>query len=149
MPSHVALDRGGNLYVTDTGNFRVQKFSPEGKHLLTIGGHGDALGKFAWPKGIDVDALGRIYVVDSRFFNVQIFNPQGKLLLFFGGPGRGNGCLDLPSGLCVQPWPADVPWFASHLAGGFDAEFLVTVVSQQGEGMINFFAVARDKTAAP
>lgn len=149
MPSHVALDHEGNVYVTDTGNFRVQKFSPEGEHLMTIGGHGDAFGKFAWPKGIDIDNNGRIYVVDSRFFNVQIFDPQGKLLLFFGGPGRDNGCLEIPSGLTVQPWPSDVPWLSSRLSGGFDPEFLATVVSQQGEGMVNFFAIARDKTGKP
>lgn len=143
MPTHLALDAQENIYVTDTGNFRIQKLSPEGKVLLTWGGHGDTLGKFAWPKGIDVDGQGRIYVVDSRFFNVQIFNPQGKLLLFFGGPGRDNGCIQLPAGVTVQPWPAS-PWFASRLSAGFDPEFLVTVVSQQGEGFINFFAVARD-----
>lgn len=144
MPSHLALDRQGNIYVTDTGNFRIQKFSPEGKLLLTFGGHGDGLGKFAWPKGIDVDGAGRIYVVDSRFYNVQIFNPEGKLLLFFGGPGRDNGCLNLPAGVTVQPWPANCAWLTSRLTAGFDAEFLVTVVSQQGEGFVNFFAVARD-----
>lgn len=149
MPTHLTLDGEGNLYVTDTGNFRVQKLSPEGKPLLVFGGQGDSLGKFNWPKGIGLDGRGRIYVADSRFDNVQIFDPQGRLLLFFGGPQRDAGCLDLPSGLSVQPWPAAVGWLAAKAAPGFDPEFLVTVVSQEGEGLINFFAVAREKTGTP
>lgn len=148
FPSCVSLDADGNLYVTDTGNFRVQKLSPSGEPLLTVGGFGTELGRFSWPKGMDVDGAGRIYVADSRFANVQIFNPQGKLLLFFGGPGPDRGNLDLPAGLHLFPWPSSIPWFADRLLDGFDPEFLVLVVSQQGDGLINFFAVARDTEEA-
>lgn len=144
FPTHLVLDAQGNIYVTDTGNFRVQKFSPDGKFLMQIGAHGDSLGKFAWPKGVGLDGAGRVYVVDSRFYNVQIFNPQGKLLMFFGGPGPDAGCLDLPSGVSVQPWPATLQWANKRLASGFDPEYLVIVVSQEGDGYVNFFAVARE-----
>lgn len=149
MPTHLTLDGAGNLYVTDTGNFRIQKLSPDGRPLLAFGGQGDRLGKFSWPKGLGVDGHGNIYVVDSRFYNVQIFDPQGRLLLFFGGPQRDAGCLDLPSGISIQPWPAAVGWLAGKVAGGFDPEFLVTVVSQEGDGLINFFAMAREKSGTP
>lgn len=147
MPTHLALDREENLFVTDTGNFRVQKFGPDFKLLTQIGGHGDTLGKFAWPKGIDVDTHGRLYVADSRFYNVQIFDPLGKLLLFFGAPGHDGGFVELPAGISVSPWPGDVAWLKSKLAPGFEPETLVIVVSQEGEGKINFFAVARNKAA--
>lgn len=147
MPTHLALDAAENLYVTDTGNFRVQKFRSDFKLLATIGGHGDTLGKFAWPKGIDTDARGRLYVADSRFYNVQIFDPQGKLLLFFGAPGRDGGFVELPAGVSVAPWPGDVAWLNSKVAPGFEPETLVIVVSQEGAAKVNFFAVARDKAA--
>lgn len=149
MPTHLALDSAENLYVTDTGNFRVQVFGPEFKLLRTLGGQGDTLGKFAWPKGLDVDAKGRLFVADSRFYNVQIFDPAGHLLMFFGGPGRDGGYVELPAGVTVQPWPEAVDWLKSKVAPGFDPESLAIVVSQQGDRKINFFAVARDKTAAP
>ncbi|HPK01819.1 MAG TPA: hypothetical protein PLS90_05130 [Candidatus Sumerlaeota bacterium] len=148
LPSQVALGPDGNLYVTDTGNFRVQKLTPEGEFLATVGGHGTALGNFAWPKGLGLDGDGRLYVADSRFANVQIFDPEGRLLLFFGGPGPTRGHLDLPAGLSVMPWP-EAPWLRERLAAGFVPEWLVIVVSQKGDGMVNFFAVASDDAPAP
>jgi len=58
------------------------------------------------------------------------------------------GNLDLPAGLSVTAWP-ELPWLQGRLAPGFPAETLVIVVSQKGEGLINFFAVARDDTEHP
>lgn len=142
IPTALALDGAGNVFVTDTGNFRVQKLTLAGEPVATYGGPGRGLGRFAWPKGIGVDGHERLFVADSRFANVQIFDEDGRLLLFFGGPGPDAGNLDLPAGLSVQPWP-DVPWLRERLAPGFDAESLVIVVSQQGQGFVNFFAVAR------
>jgi len=143
FPTFLALDSERNLWVTDTGNFRVQELSPSGEPLQSFGGMGTSLGKFAWPKGMDVDAHGRVYVADSRFANVQIFNSEGKLLLFFGGPGPDQGNLDIPAGVRVYPWPS-IPWFTARLQAGFDPEFLLVVVNQRGQGLINFFAVARE-----
>jgi DNA-binding beta-propeller fold protein YncE len=148
-PTQVALDSQGNVYVTDTGNFRVQKFSPEGKLMQQFGGYGDELGHFAWPKGMDVDAHGRLFVADARFCNVQIFDPQGQLLLFFGGPDSESGYLSLPAGLKILPWPADIPWLNERVAPGFHPEELLLVVSQSGAVSINFFAVARDESEEP
>ena len=53
-PSGLALDSGGNSYVVDAGNDRVQKFDPNGNFLLVIGtGAGAGAGTFrlppAWP----------------------------------------------------------------------------------------------------
>jgi sugar lactone lactonase YvrE len=143
LPTYISLDDNGNLYVTDTGNFRIQKFSPDGQSIMQVGELGVALGQFAWPKGIGVDSRNRIYVVDSRFNNVQIFNSEGQLLFFFGGPGPDSGNLDVPAGIRIHPWPS-VEWLTNRLAEGFDPEFLIIVVSQKGAGFINFFAVARE-----
>lgn len=148
IPTQVAVDDAGHVYVTDTGNFRVQKLTLDGQHVATYGGMGRGLGQFAWPKGLDVDSRGRLYVGDSRFANIQIFDDQGRLLLFFGGPGPDGGNLDLPAGVRVVPW-AEVRWLRERLEAGFDPESLVIVVSQQGQGFINLFAVARDTDAAP
>ncbi len=144
LPTWLAFDPEGNLFVTDTGNFRVQKLTPEGKPLEVVGSHGDRLGQFALPKGMDVDGKGRLYVADARFPNVQIFDAQGRLLLFFGGPGPDKGNIELPAGLAVQPWPADAPpMLKERLLPGFEPEFLVTVVNQRSGSFVNFFAVAK------
>lgn len=143
IPTYLALDGRGHLYVTDTGNFRVQKLTLAGEPVAVIGGPGRNFGRFAWPKGLAVDDHGRLYVADSRFANVQIFDEQGRLLLFFGAPGADGGNLDLPAGMQVLPWPS-IPWLQERLLPGFDAESLAIVVNQQGAAFVNFFAIARD-----
>ncbi len=148
LPTHVTLDAEGQVYVSDTGNFRVQKLSPEGKPLQQFGGAGRQPGRFAWPKGVGTDDQGRVYVADSRFCNVQIFDAKGRLLLFFGGPGPQMGNMDLPASVQVLPWPM-LEWFDQRLAPGFDPEYLVVVVNQWHRHKVNFFAVAREKAGMP
>ena len=40
-PSRVALDKAGNLYITDSGNYRVRKVSLDGT-ITTVAGNGSA-----------------------------------------------------------------------------------------------------------
>jgi len=90
-PTGVALDKDGNLYVTDTMNNRVEIFDGEGKFVSQFGEHCDSYGCFAHPKGIALDSDGHIWVADPMLDLLQIFNKQGKLLAFVGGHGRLPG----------------------------------------------------------
>src|SRR6185295_10081432 len=45
-PAQIALDAGGNLWVADRGNNRVQEFGPNGERLLTMGERGIGPGQF-------------------------------------------------------------------------------------------------------
>ncbi len=101
FPTNLAI-RHGKLYVTDTGNFRVQVFDLDGKFLKAFGQVGDAFGQFARPKGIGVDSEGHIYVADAAFDNFQIFDEEGRLLLFVGSKGTGPGFFWIPAGLHVD-----------------------------------------------
>lgn len=101
-PTHVAMDRIGCVYVTDTLNSRVQVFDVSGALTCTIGGRGDSSGHFGRPKGVSVDQQGRVFVVDGLFGVVQIFDAQGRLLLDFGEPGQDAGQFWLPSGIAVN-----------------------------------------------
>jgi sugar lactone lactonase YvrE len=143
IPTYLALDGKGHLFVTDTGNFRIQKLTLDGQPVAVYGGPGTTFGKFAWPKGIDVDGDGRLFAADSRFANVQVFDEEGRLLLFFGAPGPDGGNLDLPAGVRVMPWPS-IPWMQERLLPGFEPESLAIVVNQQGWNFVNFFAIAKD-----
>jgi DNA-binding beta-propeller fold protein YncE len=91
FPTNVTVDSEGNILVVDTGNWRVQKFDPEGNFIMKFGGMGDLSGQFVRPKGIAVDSEDHIYVVDAAFGNVQIFDSEGRLLLWFGAGGMGPG----------------------------------------------------------
>lgn len=104
LPLQATVAPDGTLYVVDSGNFRVQAFSPEGEYLRSFGSVGRFPGQFARPKGIATDPDGNVYVIDTAFGNFQIFSPQGELLMFAGERGHAGfpGKYMLPAGITVD-----------------------------------------------
>jgi hypothetical protein len=78
FPYGVAMDAAGNIYVLDEGNNRIQKFSPDGKYLATIGRHGQGPGEFEGPLCFDIDPEGSLYVFEGFSRRIQILTPAGK-----------------------------------------------------------------------
>jgi sugar lactone lactonase YvrE len=73
-PSHIALDKEGNVYVADSGNHTIRKVTPTGI-VTTIGGLAGRIGhefgigsiaRFNSPYGVAVSSNGRIYVTDAN-----------------------------------------------------------------------------------
>ncbi|MBI5956565.1 MAG: TIGR03663 family protein [Chloroflexi bacterium] len=79
-PRAIAIDRDGNLLVTDTGNKRVQKFDPNGQFLAQYGSRGELEGQFSEPVGIAVDREDNVYVADTWNRRVQKFDPGFRFL---------------------------------------------------------------------
>ncbi len=75
-PQGVALDKDGNVYVTDTLNDRVEIFDADGNFISTFGKNGDGPGYFARPKGIAIDGDGHIWVADEMQDRLQVFNSR-------------------------------------------------------------------------
>ncbi len=101
-PTNIWVTADGRILVSDSLNFRVQIFSPEGRFIKAFGSAGDGPGYFSRPRGVAADSDGNIYVVDALFDNVQIFNRDGGLLMAFGGPGTGYGEFCLPTGIFIK-----------------------------------------------
>ncbi len=102
FPTYLALDKEGNLFVSDTLNARVQKFDPDGNFVRVFGERGTGWGMFDKPKGIAIDSLDNLYIVDTTWCNVQIFNQRGDVLLFFGGRGPLPGMLKNPTAIAID-----------------------------------------------
>jgi sugar lactone lactonase YvrE len=79
MPSGLAVDAQGRLYVLDSGNHRVQVFGTDGKFLKTIGRQGQGPGEFYMPNAIDFDAQGNLYICESQAARIQAIAPDGKV----------------------------------------------------------------------
>jgi tripartite motif-containing protein 71 len=74
--------------VTDTGYHRIQKFSKEGKFLMSWGGKGETVpGVFSEPVGIFVDAADTVWVADTGNHRIQHFTNDGKYLGSFSTYG--------------------------------------------------------------
>lgn len=148
-PTNIAVDGDGNIYVADTINFRIQKFSPDGALIGGFGQLGQEPGDFSRPKGLALDGSGLIYVVDAAFDNVQIFNTEGRVLTFFGGSGNGPGELFLPAKVAIDRDPADIARFKSLADPRFTVEYLVWVTNQYGPRKINLYGFGQWKETAP
>ncbi len=76
----VALDSSGNIYVTDTNNHRIQKFTSNGIYISQTGTFGRGRGTFYNPEGIIIDSNDNILVADrvnSVIQKLSLFVPQG------------------------------------------------------------------------
>lgn len=104
LPRDIAVAPNGDVYIVDSGNFRVQVFRPDGTFVREFGSPGAQFGQFSRPKGIAVDRDGNVYVVDTAFGNFQIFDAQGRLLMFVGerSAADGPGKFMLPAGIEVD-----------------------------------------------
>jgi sugar lactone lactonase YvrE len=91
MPSAIAVDAAGNLFVLDTGNHRVQKFGPDGSYLATYGRRGQGPGEFQYPAWLAVDGKGFIYVTDPFNQRIQVLTPDGKDHKAIKGLEQGAG----------------------------------------------------------
>lgn len=101
-PRGIALDATGNLWIADTGNDRLQKFSVDGSLLQVIGRSGTGEGQFNRPSGIAVTPKGNIVVADRGNKRVQVFSPKGSLLGAFSSSGKKNGQFNDPLGVAVD-----------------------------------------------
>jgi uncharacterized protein (TIGR03663 family) len=87
-PRDIATDTDGNLYVTDTGNKRIQKFDSNGNFLGQWGGVGFAPGQFNEPVGIAISKTsGDIFVADTWNRRVQRFDKNMNPLVQWTVPG--------------------------------------------------------------
>ena len=103
IPGGIAVDGSGYIFVadtfdagTDTGNYRVQKFTSDGVYVSQWGGRGSGDGQFNFSNpyggdGIAVDGSGFVYVTDSGNYRIQKFTSDGVFVTKWGSQGN---CVD-------------------------------------------------------
>lgn len=87
-PKFIALSKSNNLFVADSGNFRLQKISTLANPIWTAG---DSLGSFKHSNGLVADSKNNLYVLDPGHYRVQKFSNSGKVLISWGGFGKTDG----------------------------------------------------------
>ena len=98
----LAVDSNGNVYVADSGNYRIQKFSRSGTYITQWGSQGDGSGQFDGLSGIAVDKSGNVYVADSGNYCIQKFSSNGNYITQWGSYGSGNGQFQDTGGITVD-----------------------------------------------
>ena len=129
LPTNVAVDKDGDVYVTDTLNDRVEIFDADGNFITMFGKNGDGPGSLSRPKGIAVDSDKHIWIADAVQQRVKVFNREGQLLIYFGQPGN---------------WPGQ---FSALYDIAIDQKFNRVITSEQFPGRVQMFRYVTDTEA--
>ena len=105
----LTIDAAGSLWVTDSAAHVVQKFSPDGRVLLTLGkkgvaGDNTSRDLFNQPNHVALAPNGDVYVSDG-YVNARVvhFTKEGQLVRIIGGvKGTQPGQLQLPHGVALD-----------------------------------------------
>jgi sugar lactone lactonase YvrE len=101
-PEGIALTSGGNIWVTDTGNNRIEKFTPSGGLLNNLSGAGSEPGKLSRPMGITVGPDGSIWVADTGNNRIERWSSTLVFMSAIGSEGWENGKFVSPYGIDVD-----------------------------------------------
>ena len=133
-PWGVAVGPDGSVYVTDTWNARVVKFTTKGQYITSWGYYGQESPEAFWgPRGIAVDAKGQVYVADTGNKRIVVFDSRGTYITQFGSAGLDPGQFDEPVGVAVaadgtvyvtDTWNQRIQAFAPSEDGKFFVPFL-------------------------
>ena len=119
-PSGIAVDASGNLYIADTGNYRVRKVSARGTITTVAGGGGYGFSGDGGPAtnasldrpwGVAVDGSGNLYIADTFSHRIRKVSVAGTITTVAGGGASGslgdggpatNTSLSWPNGVAVD-----------------------------------------------
>jgi RHS repeat-associated protein len=119
-PGDVSFGSGGNLWITDSANNRIDSFTEGGEFIVALGwgvksskgkfqactsgclsgSSGSGAGQMSDPASLVVSGTA-IYVTDHNNDRVDEFNTSREYVTTFGEKGSGNGDFNSPTGIAA------------------------------------------------
>ncbi len=100
IPSGIAVDSSGNLFIVDSNNNRIRKVSTSGT-ITTVAGNGSlgfsgdggtaTLASFYYPSSIAVDSSGNLYIADGWNNRIRKVSTNGLIATVAGSGYAGPG----------------------------------------------------------
>jgi predicted membrane-bound mannosyltransferase/DNA-binding beta-propeller fold protein YncE len=147
-PWGIAVAPNGSVFVADTWNHRIQKFSPTGEFITMWGSFGQAETPTAFwgPRGLAFDSKGHLFVTDTGNKRVVIFDTDGNFIGQFGSVGMQPGEFDEPVGIAISKddvvyvadaWNQRIQAFMSDASGTYSPMISWDVVGWYGQSLDN------------
>lgn len=102
-PMGIAASSGGNLFVVEKGNGRVEKFSPAGAILANFGKPGTAEGQLKEPTSVAVAPDGSLWVADTGNNRIEEWTSTFSFVRAVGKEGSGIGEFKHPDAIEADP----------------------------------------------
>ncbi len=100
LPTGIAVDSAGNIYIADTVNNRVRKIVASNANITTIAGTGTAgytgdkgqaaSAELNRPSGVAVDGSGNLYIADTANHVIRMVTSGGVISTFAGNNQAGS-----------------------------------------------------------
>jgi DNA-binding beta-propeller fold protein YncE len=147
-PWGIAIGPDGSIFIADTWNHRIQKFSASGQFITMWGSFGQAETptSFWGPRGVAFDSKGRLFVTDTGNKRVVIFDIDGNYINQFGSVGMQVGEFDEPVGITISKddviyiadtWNQRIQSFMSDSSGTFVPLISWDIVGWYGQSLDN------------
>ena len=107
QPSAISIDKSGNLYIADIGNYRIRKVNANTGFISTVAGNGTpsfggdggaaTAASFYYPSNITIDTSGSFYIPD--YFNDRIRKVSSVIL---------NNTINSSQNICLGSLPDSI-----------------------------------------
>lgn len=116
MPTGVAIDRDGNLFIADLGNHRVRRINALTGSISTVAGNGAAgfagdkgpasRARLHYPTGVATDRFGGLFIADFGNNRVRVVDATGTISTLAGSgvPGFSGDGGDARRAAIFGPW---------------------------------------------
>jgi DNA-binding beta-propeller fold protein YncE len=92
---------GSYVYVADSGNNRIERFSLTGTEAIEWGSYGSGPGQFSYPRGVVANTT-EVLVSDDDNHRIEKFNPSGQFEGAAGSEGTTHGQFGFPYGIALD-----------------------------------------------
>jgi DNA-binding beta-propeller fold protein YncE len=103
FPNGIAVDKKGNMFISDLNNLRVQALTKDGEIIWIQGTPPTDLmassRRFGLPAGIAIDEKQRLYLVDAFHNSIVVLDNKGNQIAELGEKGSEDGQFFQPAGI--------------------------------------------------
>jgi DNA-binding beta-propeller fold protein YncE len=121
QPWAIAIDWSGYVYVTDSGNDRIQVFGSDGAFVRRWSQSGNGNGQLDEPSGFCLLGTSKVFVAEAANHRVQELSTYGYFFSKIGSQGSGASQFNGPRDVC------------------YDLDFDQIIVTDTGNNRIQIF----------